>query len=57
MEELLKNWAYEIAETGIPKGTLKFCGIKNIQWINITNIENMGDLKRKQWINKIKQFS
>ena len=36
------------------KGTLKFCGIKNIKWINITNIENMGDQKRKQWLEKIK---
>ncbi len=88
---LLKNWAYEISEKGIPKGkltfikkvtiistmkspkwyywllyrnsikhsfikgTLKFCGIKNIQWVNITNIENMGDLKRKQWLKKIRQ--
>ncbi|MCP3899580.1 MAG: NAD(P)H-dependent oxidoreductase [Desulfobacteraceae bacterium] len=37
------------------KGTLKFCGIKNIQWVNITNIENMGDLKRKQWLKRIRQ--
>lgn len=87
---LLKDWAYEISETGIPKGkltfikkatiistmkspkwyywllyrnsikhsfikgTLKFCGIKNIQWMNITNIENMGDKKRKQWLEKIR---
>lgn len=34
-------------------GTLKFCGIKNIQWFNITNIENMGDRKRKKWLKRI----
>jgi NAD(P)H dehydrogenase (quinone) len=90
---LLKNWAYELSETGIPKGkltfikkttiistmkspkwyywllyrhsikhsfikgTLKFCGLKNIKWMNITNIENMGDQKRKQWLNKIKALT
>ena len=88
---LLKNWAYEISESGIPKGkltfikkatiistmkspkwyfwllyrnsikhsfikgTLKFFGIKSVQWINIANIENMGDLKRKQWLEKVKR--
>jgi NAD(P)H dehydrogenase (quinone) len=90
---LLKNWAYELSEIGIPKGkltfikkttiistmkspkwyywllyrhsikhsfikgTLKFCGLKNIKWMNITNIENMGDQKRKQWLNKIKALT
>lgn len=38
------------------KGTLKFCGLSNIQWINITNIENMGELKRKKRLTKLRRF-
>jgi putative NADPH-quinone reductase len=89
---LLKNWAYELTKSGLPKGklgfikkttvistmkspnwyyrllykssikysfikgTLNFCGIKNVQWINITNIESIGDQKRKKWLKKIRKW-
>ncbi len=35
------------------KGTLKFCGMKQIQWFNIAGIEKIGDAKRKAWLKKI----
>jgi len=34
-------------------GTLKFCGLKKLKWFNISNVENIGDKKRKLWLNKI----
>ncbi|NNG02050.1 MAG: NAD(P)H-dependent oxidoreductase [Desulfobacteraceae bacterium] len=35
------------------RGTLKFCGIKKIRWINITDIENISDEDRKRWLKRI----
>ena len=35
------------------KGTLKFCGMKQIQWFNIAAVEKIGDEKRKAWFRKI----
>ncbi len=35
------------------KGTLKFCGIKKVDWINLCNIEGMGDEKRQKKLTLI----
>jgi len=34
-------------------GTLKFCGLKKLKWFNISNVEGIGDKKRKLWLDKI----
>ncbi len=35
------------------KGTLKFCGMKQVQWFNIAGVEKIGHEKRKAWLKKI----
>jgi NAD(P)H dehydrogenase (quinone) len=39
------------------KGTLKFCGIKRVKWINICNIEGMSAQKRKHRLDNLLEYA
>lgn len=38
------------------KGTLKFCGIKDVKWKNLGNIYTITDNKREKWLKKIQNY-
>ncbi len=39
------------------KGTIKFCGIKNVKVIKVGSVTNMSDGKRKKWLDKIENYA
>lgn len=56
------SWYYKLLYRGalkssFIKGTLKFCGLKNIKWFDICNIEGMGEKKRMQMLDKLHNYA
>ncbi len=39
------------------KGTLKFCGIKNVKWINLNPVSLVSSKTRERWLNKVKIYA
>lgn len=38
-------------------GTLKFCGIKKVKWINLARVDGVKPQKRERWLAKIERYA
>lgn len=38
-------------------GTLKFCGIKRVKWINLARVTDVAPQKREKWLAKIEKYT
>lgn len=38
-------------------GTLKFCGIKRVKWINLARVDSVKLQKRQKWLSEIERYS
>lgn len=56
------GWLYRLKygnaiEKAFNVGTLKFCGIKKVKWINFDRVDGVKQIKREKWLSGIERYS